>query len=134
MDLERNLMMLQKPLRYNVRLEKIIHWYFRRNRITSYNVCYTKLLRTEEDILECPHFPGCSKGFNQIVTHIEEITTSNQIGNATVQAIPIREMVKILLPVLQIDPKALLCETEDCERCNSVRFDIDNRTINETNQ
>ncbi len=89
---------------------------------------------TEEDILECPHFPGCSKGFNQIVTHIEEITTSTQIGNATVQAIPIREMVKILLPVLQIDPKALLCETEDCERCNSVRFDIDNRTINETNQ
>ena len=89
---------------------------------------------SEDGILECPRFPGCSRGFNQITPYIERITSSVQVGNASVHAIPVREMVKILLPVLQTDPKALLCETEDCERCNSVRFEVDNRTIDETNQ
>jgi aminoglycoside 3-N-acetyltransferase len=89
---------------------------------------------TTDGVLECPRFPGCSRGFNQIKPHIEFMIKGTQIGSAMVQAIPVRELVKVLLPILQTDPKSLLCETEDCERCNSVRFFIDNRTIDKTNQ
>lgn len=72
-------------------------------------------------IYACPGFPGCSEGFNQAANHLTEIASVTKIGDAIVTAIPIRDMVEILIPILQTDPFALLCEKEHCPRCQATR-------------
>ncbi len=85
---------------------------------------------TPRAILECPGFPGCSEGFNQAAIHLAEITSAVKIGAADVMAIPIREMTEILIAVLQADPLALLCEKENCLRCQSVRDHLNSQPAN----
>lgn len=72
-------------------------------------------------IYECPGFPGCSDGFNQATNHLADITNVTKIGEATIMAIPLQEMVEILVPIIQSDPFALLCEKETCLRCQAIR-------------
>jgi aminoglycoside 3-N-acetyltransferase len=79
---------------------------------------------TPRAIVACPGFPGCSEGFNQAAIHLTEITSVTKIGDANLIAMPIREMVEILIAVLQADPFALLCEKENCPRCQATRNQI----------
>ncbi len=76
---------------------------------------------TSQAIYECPGFPGCSEGFNQAKKHFTDNTSMIKIGDAAIQAIPIKEMVEILVPIIQADPFALLCEKENCPRCQAIR-------------
>ena len=76
---------------------------------------------TPRGILECPHWPGCSYGFNQIAPLIKDITKVTQIGQATVQAIPLKGLVEIVGWTLAGDPLTLLCNDPGCERCRTVR-------------
>jgi len=72
-------------------------------------------------ILECPVFPGCSDGFNQVETELATITIPKKIGNALIKAIPICEMIERLVPMIHKEPEAFLCERANCPRCTSVR-------------
>lgn len=85
-------------------------------------------------IYECPEFPGCSNGFNQATNYLTEITIVTKIGDATIQAIPLREMVEILVPIIQTDPFALLCEKETCLRCQAIRNQQNNSTSELTDE
>jgi aminoglycoside 3-N-acetyltransferase len=76
---------------------------------------------TPGTIYECPGFPGCSDGFNQATIHLADITQVIKIGDADMMAIPLQEMVNILVPIIQSDPFALLCEKETCPRCQTIR-------------
>lgn len=76
---------------------------------------------TPQGIIECPRWPGCSYGFNKISPWIEGITLTSQIGQATVQAIPLQELVETVGRILADDPLALLCDDPGCERCRDVR-------------
>ena len=76
---------------------------------------------TPQGIIECPRWPGCSYGFNQISPSIKDITTIIQLGQATIQAIPLNGLVEIVVWTLAEDPLALLCDNSGCERCQAVR-------------
>jgi len=72
-------------------------------------------------IVECPGFPGDSAGFNAIAPYLLNDTRKIQVGNAIVQAVPLRVLFSKAMQIIKENPLALLCEREDCERCNAVR-------------
>ncbi|MCE1252907.1 MAG: AAC(3) family N-acetyltransferase [Anaerolineae bacterium] len=76
---------------------------------------------TPQGISECPNFPGCSDGFNAIAPYLGSITRQINIGNATVQALPLLPMLDVTLELLRKMPGALLCDIPGCERCYAVR-------------
>ncbi|MDX9865990.1 MAG: AAC(3) family N-acetyltransferase, partial [Anaerolineaceae bacterium] len=75
----------------------------------------------ENKITECPGFPGCSNGFNQLEMPVNGITARVKIGNAEVQAIPLMPMLDIAIEMIADDHQALLCNNPECERCRVVR-------------
>ncbi len=76
---------------------------------------------TPQGVKECPHWPGCSGGFEQISPRLEEATRRVQIGHANVRAIPLSDLVEAVQKAIADDPLALLCGRGDCERCNAIR-------------
>ncbi|HUH95990.1 MAG TPA: AAC(3) family N-acetyltransferase [Anaerolineales bacterium] len=72
-------------------------------------------------IVECPGFPGDSAGFNAVAPYLARDTRTIQAGDATVQAIPLERLFVRVMDILTENPLALLCEREDCERCNALR-------------
>lgn len=74
---------------------------------------------TPEGIEELPNFPGCSDGFETITPYLKDITRQEEIGLATVQLIPLREMLARAEGLVAGDPYALLCQRATCERCRA---------------
>jgi aminoglycoside 3-N-acetyltransferase len=75
-------------------------------------------------VVECPGFPGDSAGFQAIAPDIEKFTRRVQIGNALVQAIPLKMLFKVVIARIKKDPLALLCQQENCERCGEIRKQV----------
>ncbi len=76
---------------------------------------------TPRRIIECPGFPGCSRGFQAIEPEVKRARRSVQVGKAFVQAMPLWGLFDIVTHLMEKDPLALLCQQADCERCNAVR-------------
>jgi aminoglycoside 3-N-acetyltransferase len=76
-------------------------------------------------IVECPGFPGCSRGFEAIRPSLEAITRHIESGSAVVQAIPLSRLFEIVVETIKKDPLALLCQQDDCVRCNVIRKEIE---------
>jgi len=76
---------------------------------------------TPRGVVECPGFPGCSDGFNQLSPYLAEFTRKTRLGQAELQAIPLEPLLKTVVDLLREQPLALLCSREDCERCAAVR-------------
>jgi aminoglycoside 3-N-acetyltransferase len=76
---------------------------------------------TPKGVVECPGFPGCSAGFQAIAPEMEKFARKVQIGSASVQAVPLVMLFKVVIARIKKDPLALLCQQEDCERCNQIR-------------
>ena len=72
-------------------------------------------------IVECPGFPGDSAGFNAIAPVLVNDTRAIQIGNTIVQAVPLKVLFFKVINIIKENPLALLCQQDDCERCNAVR-------------
>ena len=79
---------------------------------------------TPKGVVECPGFPGCSAGFQAIAEEMEKYTRKVQIGPASVQALPLRQLFKVVVTRITNDPLALLCQQEDCERCGEIRAQV----------
>ena len=77
---------------------------------------------TPQGVRECPSFPGCSAGFEALAPEVEKHTRRVKIGNATVQAVPLRMLFKVVKERINKNPLALLCQQEDCARCNQIRI------------
>lgn len=75
-------------------------------------------------IVECPNFPGDSSGFNAIASYIKPDTRRVEIGEAFVQAVPLRRLFDAVQELIKLDPLALLCQRTDCERCDAIRNTI----------
>jgi aminoglycoside 3-N-acetyltransferase len=75
----------------------------------------------ENRIVECPGFPGDSSGFEAIASYIKPDTRRVELGEAFIQAIPLKRLLEAVQELIKVDPLALLCQREDCERCNAVR-------------
>ena len=76
----------------------------------------------QDRVVECPGFPGDSEGFEAIAPAVEKYTRRVQIGNALVQAVHLKSLIKVVMDQLQQNPFALLCQRPDCERCTAVRW------------
>ncbi len=75
-------------------------------------------------VIECPGFPGDSAGFEAIAPYLTGITRRVKAGEAVIQAMPLRPLIQVATERIKADPLALLCEREDCLRCNAVRQSV----------
>jgi aminoglycoside 3-N-acetyltransferase len=75
-------------------------------------------------IVECPSFPGDSAGFEAIAPDMVNETRHVKIGDAIVQAMPLRALIHAVDTRLSSDPMALLCDRTDCLRCNAIRESV----------
>jgi len=76
---------------------------------------------TQNGTVACPGFPGCSAGFQAIEPEVRIFTKTVKVGNATVQALPLRALMIRVVEMIKKDKYALLCSRSDCERCAEVR-------------
>ena len=76
----------------------------------------------QDRVVECPGFPGDSEGFNVIAPSVEKYTRRVEIGNALVQAVHLKSLIKVVTDQIKENPFALLCQRQDCERCTAVRW------------
>ena len=88
---------------------------------------FTRWALLPDRIIECPGFPGDSAGFEAIAPDLIQETRMVKVGNATVQAMPLRALIHAVTERLKADPLALLCQREDCPRCNAVRESVRNK-------
>lgn len=79
---------------------------------------------TQHGVRECPGFPGCSDGFQDIASKLEPVSRKVQIGTALAQAVPLPELINAALGWIAADPQALLCSRPDCQRCSAVRQNL----------
>jgi len=82
---------------------------------------FTRWALTPKGVVECPGFPGCSAGFQVLSPELEKFSRKVRIGTALVQAVPLKMLFKVVMAGIKKDPLALLCQQEDCERCNQIR-------------
>jgi len=82
---------------------------------------FTRWAIVEDRIVECPGFPGDSSGFNAIEEYVRADTRVVKVSNAIIQAIALKRLFDAVQEMIKKDPLALLCQRNDCERCNAVR-------------
>lgn len=76
---------------------------------------------TPQGVKECPGFPGCSDGFEVVASRLSACTRKVSLGSASIQAVPLLELVKNVQEMISEDPLAMLCARPVCERCDAVR-------------
>jgi aminoglycoside 3-N-acetyltransferase len=76
----------------------------------------------EDRVVECPNYPGDSMGFQAIEKHIQSDTRHVELGEAFIQAVPLKRLFEVVQRLIRKDPLALLCDRTDCERCRAVRL------------
>jgi len=76
---------------------------------------------TPRRVVRCPNFPGDSFGFDELAPRLKPYTRAVAIGNARVEAIPLKAMFNVVQIMIEKNPLALLCQRTDCRRCKSVR-------------
>jgi len=76
---------------------------------------------TKNGIVECPGFPGCSDGFNDIEPRLVYSVRKVCVGNSFAQAIPLEDLINAVKLSIEKDPLSLLCDRSYCERCQDMR-------------
>jgi aminoglycoside 3-N-acetyltransferase len=76
---------------------------------------------TGNRIVECPGFPNCSEGFEAIRPDIEHVTRRAPVGDSFIEAIPLQPLLQAVEMRIKNNPLALLCQREECERCDAIR-------------
>jgi aminoglycoside 3-N-acetyltransferase len=71
--------------------------------------------------VECPSFPGCSRGFDAIETKLQGTEQTIEIGSFRIARIPLRDLLHIATGWIRADPRALLCSRSECAFCNTIR-------------
>ena len=79
---------------------------------------------TKKRVIECPNFPGCSDGFEAIRPDIEHVTRRVEIGNSFIEAVPLHPLLLAVEANIKSNPLALLCQRDECERCNAIRHTV----------
>lgn len=76
---------------------------------------------TPKGVVECPGFPGCSRGFGAIGEKLSGVVQAGKIGSFPIARIPLRDLLNIAAAWIREDPQALLCENPECPFCAAVR-------------
>jgi aminoglycoside 3-N-acetyltransferase len=85
---------------------------------------FTRWALLRDRVIECPGFPGDSSGFQVIAPDLENDTRFLQVGDALVQAVPIKRLFEVVRSRLKKHPLDLLCQQANCERCQAIRETI----------
>ena len=72
-------------------------------------------------IVEVPHWPGNSAGFDALTPYVASITKRGQIGTANVQRIRIVDLLDSVQELLHAEPEALLTDDPADERSQAIR-------------
>jgi aminoglycoside 3-N-acetyltransferase len=75
----------------------------------------------EDKVVEVPHWPGCSKGFQHISSKLAGVVRDASLTNSILQAIPLRDLINIATGWIREDPEALLCHESECQYCDIIR-------------
>lgn len=86
---------------------------------------FTRWALLPDRIIECPGFPGDSAGFEAIAPDMANVVRTVNVGDAMIQAMPIRDLMRVVTERIHADPLALLCNRPECLRCNAVRQTVD---------
>ena len=81
---------------------------------------------TEDGVLSCPGFPGCSDGFDRIMERLGTPEGLGRLENALLRAYRLSAIIEVARSWVEEDPLALLCERPTCERCQQIRKDAGN--------
>lgn len=76
---------------------------------------------TPEGVVECPSYPGCSRGFERIQPRLRGFCREGWLGSARLQLVPLRDLLHTATAWIREDPSALLCDDPTCEFCSAVR-------------
>lgn len=79
---------------------------------------------TKDKVLACHNFPPCSEGFNDLDPQLDSIERIATVGEATIKAYPIKELIEIARAQIEADPLALLCTRSGCLRCEVIRQEV----------
>lgn len=82
---------------------------------------FTRWALMDNRVVQCPNFPGDSSGFNALASYIHPDTRRVTMGEAVIQAVSLKRLFEVVQELIKNDPLALLCQRNDCERCNAVR-------------
>ncbi len=77
--------------------------------------------QTAQGIVACPGCPGCPDGFNAIEPRLVGVARRHELQGATLQLIPLRDLIHVAVSWIRQDPRALLCDRLGCERCSEIR-------------
>lgn len=75
-------------------------------------------------IIECPGFPGCSDGFEAIRPETKHLTRRVELGDSFIEAVPLSPLLQIVEARIDSNPLALLCQRDECGRCDAVRVTV----------
>jgi aminoglycoside 3-N-acetyltransferase len=76
---------------------------------------------TPQGIVTCPRWPGCSYGFNQVSSMLTGVIREVILGEGSIQAIALTDLVNTVGGMIEKYPLALLCKDNGCERCQINR-------------
>ncbi len=79
---------------------------------------------TPDGIISTWGFPGCSEGFDAIAPRLARLTSSVELGDTHITAVPVLSVMDAVCGMLKKDPLALLCERPDCGRCRTIRNSV----------
>ena len=82
---------------------------------------FTRWALTPKGVVECPGFPGCSRGFGAIDGKLTGVAWADKVGSFPVVRVPLRDLTNIAAGWIRQDPQALLCDNPDCPFCAAVR-------------
>lgn len=82
---------------------------------------FTRWALTIHGVAECPACPGCSDGFNRISGRLGGIVRQTKVGPATLRAMPLRDLLHLVIGWTREDPLALLCDRPSCVHCSAER-------------
>lgn len=82
---------------------------------------FTRWALTPDGVVECPNMPGCPDGFRRINERLSGIRRRTELGQARLEAVPLRDLIHLTSGWIRQEPMALLCDRPSCPRCSAVR-------------
>jgi aminoglycoside 3-N-acetyltransferase len=76
---------------------------------------------TPNGVVECPGFPGCTRGFEAIDAKLAGVIQRELLGSFPIVRIPLRDLLNTASGWIRQDPGAMLCGNPECPFCSAVR-------------
>jgi aminoglycoside 3-N-acetyltransferase len=86
---------------------------------------FTRWALVSDMVAECSGYPSCSDGFNAVLPYMSPFINFAKIGDAEVQVMQMKVLVKTVQQLISSNPAALLCDNDECPRCQAVLAELE---------